>query len=66
MDGFRGYDHAFVSPPTGDLLGMLLAWFSLLPIFILVGFATLVLFRRDLHTVSHCNEVKTNIECDGV
>lgn len=30
---------------------MLLAWFSLLPIFILVGFITLILFHRDLHTV---------------
>jgi hypothetical protein len=27
--------------PTGDFLGMLLAWFSLLPIYILVGSATL-------------------------
>ena len=39
-------------PHTGDLLGMVLAWFSLLPIFILIGFTTLILFRRDLHTVS--------------
>ena len=31
---------------------MLLAWCSLLPIFIMVGFVTLILFRRDLHTVS--------------
>ncbi|KAL5483776.1 hypothetical protein EMCRGX_G020190 [Ephydatia muelleri] len=34
----------------GDMLGMVLAWFSLLPIFILVGFVTLITFRRDLHT----------------
>ena len=40
---------------VGDLLGMLLAWFSLLPIFILVGFITLIIFRRDLHTVSVSN-----------
>ena len=36
----------------GDNVGMLLAWCSLLPIFILVSLFTLVLFRRDLHTVS--------------
>jgi hypothetical protein len=37
---------------SGDLFGMGLAWLSLLPIFIIVGFITLILFRRDLHTVS--------------
>ena len=38
---------------TGDLVGYVLAWYSLLPIFILVGFGTLIVFRRDLHTVSN-------------
>ena len=38
-------------PNTGDLLGMILAWFSLSPIFILVAFITLIIFHRDLHTV---------------
>lgn len=37
---------------AGDVLGLLLAWFSLLPIFILVGFVALILFHRELHTVS--------------
>lgn len=37
---------------AGDVLGFMLAWFSLLPIFILVGFVVLILFHRDLHTVS--------------
>ncbi len=36
---------------VGDLLGFILAWFSLLPIFILVGFVTLILFNRNIHTV---------------
>ena len=36
----------------GDLLGKLLACMSLLPMVILVGFGTLIAFRRDLHTVS--------------
>ncbi len=38
---------------SGDLIGLGLAWCSLLPIFILVGFGTLILFRRDIHTVSY-------------
>ena len=37
---------------SGDLVGYVLAWCSLLPIFLLVSFVTLILFRRDLHTVS--------------
>ncbi|CAH1271482.1 DOLPP1 [Branchiostoma lanceolatum] len=36
----------------GDLLGKGLAWCSLTPVFILVGFGTLLLFRRELHTIS--------------
>lgn len=32
-------------------MGFVLAWFSLLPIFILVGLGTLILVRRDLQTV---------------
>jgi len=35
----------------GDLVGFVMAWFSLLPIFILVGFVTLILFNRNIHTV---------------
>lgn len=37
---------------VGDLLGYLLAWCSLAPIFLIVSFVTLIAFRRDLHTVS--------------
>lgn len=36
----------------GDLFGQLLAWVSLAPMGIGAGFVTLILFRRDLHTVS--------------
>jgi len=36
----------------GDLFGKLLAYSSLLPLAILVGFVTLILFRRDLHTIT--------------
>ena len=46
---------------AGDLLGMLLAWSSLLPIFILVGFVTLILFHRDLHTVESAGDPLPNV-----
>ena len=35
-----------------DIIGKILAWSSLAPIFIIVSFITLILFRRELHTVS--------------
>jgi hypothetical protein len=37
---------------AGDVIGLVLAWFSLLPVFILIGFVALIMFHRDLHTVS--------------
>ncbi|XP_074654900.1 dolichyldiphosphatase 1-like isoform X2 [Tubulanus polymorphus] len=36
-----------------DFIGFVLAIISLTPICILVGFGTLILFRRDLHTISY-------------
>uniref|UniRef100_H2Z4M7 Dolichyldiphosphatase n=1 Tax=Ciona savignyi TaxID=51511 RepID=H2Z4M7_CIOSA len=36
----------------GDFFGKILAWMSLLPVFILSGFATHIYFRREIHTVS--------------
>ncbi|XP_052091335.1 dolichyldiphosphatase 1-like [Mytilus californianus] len=42
-----------VEYPKGDLIGYVLAWFSLVPIFVCVGFAALIIFRRDLHTISY-------------
>ncbi|KAL8174791.1 UNVERIFIED_CONTAM: hypothetical protein K2H54_053854 [Gekko kuhli] len=35
-----------------DLTGRLLAYVSLGPIFIIVGFVTLIVFKRELHTIS--------------
>jgi len=40
-----------VTYPDGDIVGKLLAWISLLPIFIIVSFITLILFRREIHTI---------------
>lgn len=36
----------------GDKIGFILAWFSMLPFIYIVALATLILFRRDLQTVS--------------
>jgi len=44
---------------AGDLLGKLLAYSSLLPLAVLIGFVTLILFRRDLHTVIPKKKEKT-------
>ena len=38
--------------PEGDQVGHVLAWFSMTPFFIFAGMITLILFRRDLHTIS--------------
>ncbi|KAL6441936.1 hypothetical protein ACFW04_002365 [Cataglyphis niger] len=40
-----------VEYPQGDLFGKLLAVLSLMPFAIIAGFITLILFRRDLHTI---------------
>ncbi|XP_077534297.1 dolichyldiphosphatase 1-like isoform X1 [Haemaphysalis longicornis] len=41
-----------VEYPAGDWLGKTLAYVSLSPLVILVSFGTLVIFRRDLHTIT--------------
>ncbi|KAG5328909.1 DOPP1 Dolichyldiphosphatase, partial [Acromyrmex charruanus] len=40
-----------VEYPQGDIFGQLLAVISLMPFAIITGFITLILFRRDLHTI---------------
>uniref|UniRef100_A0A8D8RM77 Dolichyldiphosphatase n=1 Tax=Cacopsylla melanoneura TaxID=428564 RepID=A0A8D8RM77_9HEMI len=42
----------YVEYPQGDIVGKFLALMSLTPFGVLIGFVTLILFRRDLHTVS--------------
>ncbi|XP_046438506.1 dolichyldiphosphatase 1-like [Daphnia pulex] len=39
--------------PEGDLIGKLLAFSSMVPHALIVSFITLILFRRDLHTISY-------------
>nr|XP_010585879.1 dolichyldiphosphatase 1 isoform X5 [Loxodonta africana] len=41
-----------VEYPAGDLSGHVLAYLSLSPVFVIVGFVTLIIFKRELHTVS--------------
>lgn len=41
-----------VEYPKGDHIGKLLAWISLSPLGIGAGFLALILFRRDLHTIT--------------
>ncbi|XP_026461833.1 dolichyldiphosphatase 1-like [Ctenocephalides felis] len=50
-----------VEYPKEDLFGQILAWLSLAPLAIGAGFVSLILFRRDLHTITFfigtlCNE----------
>eukprot|EP00106_Octopus_bimaculoides_P016015 XP_014783457.1 PREDICTED: dolichyldiphosphatase 1-like [Octopus bimaculoides] len=45
---------------AGDLIGYILAWFSMVPMFISVGFITLIIIRRDLHTASYFGGIVLN------
>ncbi|KAF3849390.1 hypothetical protein F7725_015887 [Dissostichus mawsoni] len=49
---WRSISLTHVEFPEGDLTGHLLAYISLLPIAVLVGFVTLIVFKRELHTIS--------------
>ncbi|XP_076160152.1 dolichyldiphosphatase 1 [Ptiloglossa arizonensis] len=51
-----------VEYPQGDLFGKFLALISLIPFAIVTGFVTLILFRRDLHTISFFSGIIIN-EC---
>ncbi|XP_046845495.1 dolichyldiphosphatase 1-like [Xenia sp. Carnegie-2017] len=43
----------FVQYPEGDIYGKFLAWLSLAPVFIIVGFVAVIIFRRELHTMAY-------------
>ncbi|KAM8828087.1 dolichyldiphosphatase 1 isoform 1-T1 [Spinachia spinachia] len=57
---WRSISLTHVEFPEGDLTGHVLAYFSLLPIAILVGFVTLIVFKRELHTISFFGGVILN------
>ncbi|XP_026673322.1 dolichyldiphosphatase 1-like [Ceratina calcarata] len=52
----------FVEYPQGDYIGKFLALISLVPFAIITGFVTLILFRRDLHTINFFSGILMN-EC---
>ncbi|XP_048668873.1 dolichyldiphosphatase 1 isoform X2 [Marmota marmota marmota] len=47
-------------PRPGDLSGHLLAYLSLSPVFVIVGFVTLIIFKRELHTISFLGGLALN------
>ena len=51
-----------VEYPQGDLVGKFLALISLIPFAIVAGIVTLILFRRDLHTIAFFGGILIN-EC---
>ncbi|XP_011689182.1 PREDICTED: dolichyldiphosphatase 1-like isoform X1 [Wasmannia auropunctata] len=51
-----------VEYPRGDVFGLFFAVISQMPLAIIVGFVTLVLFRRDLHTIAFAIGLAIN-EC---
>ncbi|XP_021949754.1 dolichyldiphosphatase 1 [Folsomia candida] len=53
MEGeWSSFSLTHVEYPKGDIYGLVLAILSLLPLAIIVGFITLIFFRRDLHTIT--------------
>nr|XP_039269647.1 dolichyldiphosphatase 1-like [Styela clava] len=50
---WKSISYTHVEYEEGDLFGKLLAWTSLTPIFIMVGFATHIYFRREVHTITY-------------
>ncbi|XP_006154022.1 dolichyldiphosphatase 1 isoform X3 [Tupaia chinensis] len=44
--------HPSIQPVPSDISGHLLAYLSLSPVFVIVGFVTLIIFKRELHTIS--------------
>ena len=48
---------------AGDLVGQVLAWSSLLPFCLCISFVTLIVFRRDLHTVCTLQKRETYTQC---
>lgn len=53
LHGWTSLAITHVEYPQGDLVGKLLAIASLFPLAIAVAFITLIVFRRDLHTISY-------------
>lgn len=50
---YRPLSITFIEYPEGDKLGLILAWFSMLPFIYIVSLCTLILFRRDIQTIMY-------------
>ena len=49
---WKAVSFTHVEYPQGDIIGLILAWSSLFPVFVLSGFITHIYFRREIHTIS--------------
>lgn len=49
---WKAVSFTHVEYPKGDAIGLILAWSSLFPVFILSGFVTHIYFRREIHTIN--------------
>lgn len=63
---WRAISLTHVNYPAGDIIGKFLAWMSLLPIFLIVSFVTLIIFRRELHTITFFIGILLNEGCNQV
>uniref|UniRef100_A0A7M4E7A7 Dolichyldiphosphatase n=1 Tax=Crocodylus porosus TaxID=8502 RepID=A0A7M4E7A7_CROPO len=57
---WRALSLTHVEYPAGDFSGQLLAYLSLSPIFVIAGFVTLIIFKRELHTISFLGGLALN------
>ena len=48
---WKAVSFTHVEYPKDDVIGLILAWSSLLPVFVLSGFVTHIYFRREIHTI---------------
>ena len=49
---WKAVSFTHVEYPKGDVIGLILAWSSLFPVFVLSGFFTHIYFRREIHTIT--------------
>ncbi|CAF0886251.1 unnamed protein product [Adineta ricciae] len=50
---YRPLSITFIEYQDGDKLGLILAWFSMLPFIYIVSLCTLIIFRRDIQTIMY-------------
>jgi len=50
---WKPFTLTLVEYPEGDIFGLLFALSSLLPVFVVCSFVTLIVFRREMHTLAY-------------